>query len=219
MTRKASNLLAAGKTQADTANVADDTIAFEDAALVERTRKGDMQAFGSLVAKYQDRVLDTIHRMCGSREDAEELAQEAFLRGLASISQFRGHSQFYTWLFRIAVNLVMSHRRRGGRVRFRSLAAPEDFGDGQAQALTAAMASRRDPSPQAAAMSAETHLRLEAALEELDEQMRIVVVLRDIEDMNYAQIAAVLDVPPGTVKSRLHRARCALKDKLTDLID
>ena len=193
------------------------TVAFEDAALVDRSRKGDMQAFGALVAKYQDRIFNMIYRMCGRRADAEELAQETFLKSLERIGQFRGQSQFYTWLFRIAANLTISHRRRGGRVRFQSLSGPEEFEQSQADALTAAMARRRNPAPDAAVMAAETHQRVMQALEELDDEFRLVVVLCDIEEMDYAQIAEVLGVPVGTVKSRLHRARCMLKEKLADL--
>ena len=195
-----------------------DTISFDDAALVEQCRQGDMQAFGSLVAKYQDRIFNMVFRMCGRRADAEELAQEAFLKALERIGQFRGQSQFYTWLFRIAANLTISHRRRSGRVRFQSLTAPEEFEQGQAEALTAAVARRRIAAPEAAVMAAETHRRVMDALESLDDEFRLVVVLCDMEDMDYAQIAQVLAVPVGTVKSRLHRARCMLREKLADLV-
>jgi RNA polymerase sigma-70 factor (ECF subfamily) len=193
-------------------------IAFEDAALVNRTRNGDMQAFGSLVAKYQDRVFNLVYRMTHRREDAEELAQEAFLKALEKISQFRGHSQFYTWLFRIAANLVISHRRRGGRIRFQSLSGADELGDSQAEVLTAKAAERRNPNPRTAAMANETQARVMQALEELDDEMRIVVILRDMEGMDYTQIAEVLGVPAGTVKSRLHRARTVLRETLVDLV-
>ena len=193
------------------------TIAFEDSALLEQCRQGDMQAFGALVAKYQDRIFNMVFRMCGRRADAEELAQETFLKALERIGQFRGQSQFYTWLFRIAANLTISHRRRGGRVRFQSLSGPEEFEQSQADALTAAVARKRSPAPEAAAVAAETERKVMQALEELDDEFRLVVVLCDMEEMDYAQISDVLGVPIGTVKSRLHRARCILKDKLADL--
>lgn len=194
------------------------TVSFEDAALVEQSRRGDMQAFGALVAKYQDRIYNLVLRMCGSHADAEEIAQETFLKALERISQFRGQSQFYTWLFRIAANLAISKRRRGGRVRFHSLGgAGDDYEGSQADALTAAMAKRRSAAPDAAAISAETGRRVMQALEELDDEFRLVVVLCDIEGMDYAKIADVLEAPVGTVKSRLHRARCMLKAKLADL--
>ena len=218
MTEQASNTMPEGQTPGSKVAGPKGTISFEDAALVEQCRKGDMQAFGSLVAKYQDRIFNMVYRMCGRRADAEELTQEAFLKALERIAQFRGHSQFYTWLFRIAANLTISHRRRGGRVRFQSLTGPEEFEQSQADALTAAMARRRNPPPEAAAMAAETNRRVMKALEELDDEFRLVVVLCDMEDMDYAQIANVLGVPVGTVKSRLHRARCMLRDKLADLM-
>lgn len=217
MERRASNLLqtnAAGGEEA-----AGGAIVFDDAALVERTRKGDMQAFSALVAKYQDRVFNLVYRMCHHREDAEELAQEAFLKALEKIGQFRGKSRFYTWVFRIAANLVISHRRRAGRIAFRSISGPEDLGQTQAGELTAQVAARRDPGPEAAAMSAETQQVIIAALEELDDEVRLAVLLRDVEGMDYAEIADVLGVAPGTVKSRLHRGRCALREKLADLME
>ena len=194
-------------------------IAFDDATLVERCRNGDMRSFGLLVAKYQDRIFNMTYRMCGRRADAEELAQEAFLKALERIEQFRGSSGFYTWVFRIAANLTISHRRRAGRIHFRSLTGSDDFDGTQAEALTASVAARRDPGPVSAAVSAETQLRVARALEELDDEFRLVVVLRDMEDMGYSEIAQVLDAPVGTVKSRLHRARCLLKEKLADLIE
>jgi RNA polymerase sigma-70 factor, ECF subfamily len=193
-------------------------ISFEDANLVERCRHGDMQAFGSLVAKYQERVLNVVHRLCGRWAEAEELAQETFLKALERIGQFRGSSAFYTWLFRIAVNLAVSHRRRLGRVGFRSLSGPDDSDGSLGDSLTSDLARRREAGPARAAEADETNRRLREALEELDEEFRLVVVLRDIEEMDYSQIARVLELPPGTVKSRLHRARRLLKDKLADLV-
>jgi len=194
------------------------TIAFEDAVLVERFRKGDMQAFGLLVAKYQDRIYNLIYRMCSSSADAEELAQEAFLRAMEKIEQFRGRSRFYTWLFRIAANLTISHRRRSSRLKFHSLTQSEQYDGAQADLLTAAVARQRNPGPVAAAISAEIGQRVDRAVAQLDDEFRVVVVLRDIEEMNYAEIAEVLDLPIGTVKSRLHRARSILKEKLADLV-
>ncbi|MFP4052447.1 MAG: sigma-70 family RNA polymerase sigma factor [Phycisphaerae bacterium] len=193
-------------------------IAFADASLVQQAKDGDMRAFGTLVAKYQHRIYNLVYRMCGRRADAEELAQDTFLKALERIHQFRGNSQFYTWLFRIAANLTISHRRRGGRVKFHSLTGPEEYNEAQSVALTAETAERRNPSPDAVMMSGELSSQIMQALEELDDEFRIVVVLRDIEDMDYAGIAEILEVPIGTIKSRLHRARCILRDKLDDYV-
>lgn len=177
-----------------------------------------MHAFGLLVAKYQDRIYNMVFRMCASRADAEELAQEAFLRAMERIEQFRGQSRFYTWLFRIAANLTISHRRRSRRVKFRSLTHSEEYDGTQAEDLTAVVAQQRSPGPVTAAVTAEINDRVDQAIDELDDDFRIVVVLRDIEELDYAEIAGVLDLPIGTVKSRLHRARCMLRDKLADLM-
>ena len=112
-------------------------LAFDDAAQIEACRKGNMQAFGSLVAKYQDRLFNAVLRMCGDRDEATDLCQEAFVRAIEKIGQFRGRSQFYTWLFRIAVNLTISRRRRAAHVKFASLSPDPELGDTQAEALTA----------------------------------------------------------------------------------
>ena len=194
-------------------------IALEDAALVQRTRKGDMRAFGMLVAKYQDRIFNLILRMCPRHAEAEELTQETFLRALERIGQFRGNSKFYTWLFRIGANLTLSHRRRVGRVRFQSLSGTDEFDGTQADHLTAAVAAKRQVNPAAAAMTAETRTRVLEALEELDDEFRLVVLLRDVEEMDYDQISQVTGLPLGTVKSRLHRARCLLRQSLASLME
>jgi len=189
VTEGASNILTESDKGGGVEAAAPVTIAFEDAALIERCRKGDMQAF-----------------------------QEAFLKALQNLPKFRGQSRFYTWLFRIAANLTISHRRRAGRVAFHSLTQSDDFDGTQAEGLTASIAERRAPSPEAVAMSAEAADRVTRALDELDDEFRLVVILRDIEDMDYTEVAEVVGVPVGTVKSRLHRARCMLREKLQDLV-
>jgi RNA polymerase sigma-70 factor, ECF subfamily len=218
VTDQPSNIVA-GRAADEHAETPKGAIAFEDAALVQRTRKGDMQAFALLVAKYQDRIFNLILRMCPRRAEAEELAQDTFLRAMERIGQFRGNSKFYTWLFRIAANLTISHLRRAGRVRFQSLSGPRELEGSQADALTSRMAERRQAGPPAAAMRDETRRRVERALLELDEEFRLVVILRDMENMDYGEISQATGLPSGTVKSRLHRAREALREKLADLID
>jgi len=193
-------------------------VAFDDAALLGQCRRGDMQAFGSLVAKYQDRVFNVILRICQNPADAEELAQETFLKALERLETFRGQSRFYTWLFRIAVNAALSHQRRAGRIRFRPLPEPGSMEQLAPSDGAAGLGRRpRDPRPDQAAMTRESHQHLLQALADLEEDFRVVVVLRDIEDMDYKQIARVLDVPAGTVKSRLHRGRQILREKLRTL--
>jgi RNA polymerase sigma-70 factor (ECF subfamily) len=176
-----------------------------------------MEAFGSLIAKYQDRLYNAILRICGEREEAADLCQEAFVRVLQRLETFRGQSQFYTWLFRIAVNLTLSRRRRASRVRFTSLSNDPELGDGQMAQAAGPLRAAADPARQA--MDGEAHRRVLEALDALDDEHRVAIVLRDIEEMDYDQIAAVLAVPVGTVKSRLHRARCMLREKLAGIVD
>jgi RNA polymerase sigma-70 factor, ECF subfamily len=189
-----------------------------EADLLRRARAGQADAFSELVVRYQDRVYNLMVRMAGV-DQAEELAQEVFLRAFEKLDRFRGESRFYTWIFRIAANLAISQRRRKRRIAFTSLTRRrEGEDDRQADEATAELASRRTPAPDANLLAGERADRIAAALDELDEDFRVVVVLRDIEDMDYAEIGEVLHLPPGTVKSRLHRARKLLQDKLADLI-
>ena len=220
MSERASKVVATDRPGGVPASAARPAIAFDDPALVERCRKGDMQAFGMLVAKYQDRVYNLILRMCSRPADAEELAQETFLKALKKISQFRGQSSFYTWLFRIATNLTISHQRHlaVGRIRFHSLATEAGCSGNGPCDSQAQLVSDKSPRPEDAMMAEELNHRITDAIEQLDDEFRVAVVLRDVEEMDYNQIAEVLDVPIGTVKSRLHRGREILKEKLSDLM-
>jgi RNA polymerase sigma-70 factor (ECF subfamily) len=188
----------------------------EDAVLLERCRSGDMSAFGALVGRYQDRVYNAVLRMCGNPDDAEEICQEAFVKALESLASFRQASGFYTWLFRIAVNLAISRRRRGARVKFHSF--DPAAGDGQAQRFQDAISDRGVSDPSQAAQQRDANERVIAALGELEDDFRVVVVLRDVEDMDYEQMSQVLSLPVGTVKSRLYRARRLLQEKLKGLL-
>jgi RNA polymerase sigma-70 factor (ECF subfamily) len=191
----------------------------EDLALVERVRAGDGEAFGQLVRKYERRVYNLMRRMVNRPADAEELAQEAFLRALERIDQFRGHSKFYTWLFRVAANLALSHRRRAGLIKFHSISSPRPDGEESSDRLAETdRPGHAVTAPDEAAMTEEVRRRVREAIDRLDEEFRVLVVLRDMEDLDYATIADVLDVPVGTVKSKLHRARSQLKGMLGDLV-
>lgn len=182
-----------------------------DAELVQRAQQGAPAAFAELVSRYQDRVFNTCFRMCHNEADALDLTQGTFLRALEGLADFRRGSGFYTWLFRIAVNLTLSHRRTRARRATLSLAAqPDDepVRDVPAPATRTAVA--------APAEAHELQERVAWALAQLDGEFRAAVVLKDIEDMDYAQIAEVLGVPVGTVKSRIHRGRMLLRELLRD---
>lgn len=218
MANEASNLMAAEAGELESPG-GGRVIALEDAMLVDRCRKGDMDAFATLIEKYQDRLYNMIYRMCGSSADAQEMAQETFLKAMGQIRTFRGGSKFYTWLFRIGANLAISHIRRKGRIAFRSMTAVDGDGqESQMEDITADCAQRRDPGPESVVLMRETQAQVAAALNELDEEYKTVVILRDMEDMDYDDIAEVLELPVGTVKSRLHRGRSMLRQKLAHLI-
>lgn len=188
-------------------------IGFEDAALVEQCRRGDLSAVGPFIEKYQDRVYNTCWRLCGNAEDAADLTQEAFVKAIEAIGQFDGRARFYTWVFRIAVNLAISHRRQ--RSRRRTVALHGIHRPDAADAAPPAEWLADDAlGPEARAAQREEHARVLAAMETLDDEQRGVLVLRDIEQFDYAQIADILSIPVGTVKSKLHRARMALRDRL-----
>lgn len=186
----------------------------DEAVLVESARSGDMNAFSRLVAQYQDRVLNTCWRISGRLEDAEDLAQETFLKAMESIGKFRRQSGFYTWLFRIAVNVSISHRRRKGRGPRLSLHSA----DGEQGRPDGMLADGRAADPSARLTALETQRLVQEGLDGLDDDHRTIIVLRDIEGFDYRQIAEILEIAEGTVKSRLHRARMELKDRLEGIV-
>jgi len=186
----------------------------EDLELIDRVQRGEPEAFGELVIKYQDRVFNTCWRICGHLEDARDVTQEAFIKAYESLGDFRRESGFYTWVFRIAVNLSLSAKRRQQRRPTLSL---DHQGGGQAEALVQRVRERREAGPDEAADAPDRELLVVQALSSLDDETRATLVLRDMEGLDYQEIAVILDVPLGTMKSRLFRSRMALRDALKKL--
>lgn len=196
----------------------DEQASCDEAALIRRCQDGDLAAYDPLVRRYQDRVFNVCWRMCGHRAEAEDLTQEAFVRAMESIGRFDGRAKFYTWLFRIAVNVVISARRKSKRASTFSIDTPNSRDGDELSSSGGRLVSEVDP-PEARAMDREReHIVLEA-LASLDEEHRCVVTLRDLESFGYDEIADILEVPIGTVKSRLHRARLALREKLAPVLE
>ncbi len=198
-----------------------------DDALVSKTREGDVQAFEQLVCHYQDRVFQVCLRICGHYESARDLAQETFLRAYTHIGTFEGKCRFYTWLFRIAVNLSISHRRTSLRLQVHSFQPDESGNDsgypasmaGQGLRLNEMMHGNNNGQPSDIVRRQETRAAVTAALGELDSDQRTILVLRDVEGMDYQAIAEILNVPVGTVRSRLHRARLAMRELLKPVLE
>jgi RNA polymerase sigma-70 factor (ECF subfamily) len=187
----------------------------DDLSLVQACRDGRTEAFGVLVERYQCRLYPTILRLVGSAEDAEDILQDAFVRAFEKLDQFQGESSFYTWIYRIAVNLALSgHRRR--RVRF---ATPRPGRRPPVCRGLHPVDESVEADPAVHLERAERERIVEAALNRLGPEHRAVVVLKDFDGRRYEEISAILDIPVGTVRSRLHRARCELRDRLRVLID
>jgi len=196
-----------------------ENISIADRVLVNQSRLGNTEAMEMLILRYQDRVYNTILKICGNNHDAAELTQETFVKFIEKINTFEGRSSFYTWLFRVAVNLTLNYCQRRSRQGERSLdlSTAGDNEEGKAQ-LGSFLADEKACDPVEAAQKKETREIVLEGLNRLDEQQRTIVVLRDIEGMNYIEIAKTLDLELGTVKSRLSRARAALKDILKEML-
>ena len=190
-------------------------INIDDAVLVEQCRSGDPAAMEHLILKYQNRIYNVILKMCANPDDAAELTQDTFVKIIENIGGFERRSGFYTWAFRIAVNLTLNYCQRSAKHGFSSLDADSDEHSRQARAhLKDFLSDNSSPDPALAAQNKEVGEIVVETLMKLDDAQRTVIVLRDIEGMNYAEIAKVLGVELGTVKSRLSRARSNLRELL-----
>lgn len=182
-------------------------------ALLKRARKGDTTAYGRLMGAYQERLYSLSFRLLANREDAEEAVQDAFVKAWHSLGKFHGKSSFYTWIYRIAVNASLNrlaHEKRRGRGKTLDLDEilhPEDGGT-----------PRELPDPGPNPLERANQMNLEAVIQHevarLPGDLRVVVVLRDIEGMAYETISESINLPLGTVKSRLHKARTRLQEAL-----
>ncbi len=185
--------------------------------LVTLVQRGDRGAMGELLWAYHKRIYHTCLRMVGNASDAADLAQDTFMKAVQHVDSFEGGSRFSTWLFRIAVNVSISHLRKAKLRRSASLdqeTGGED--ENQASPLKTIIASDREPAAEQRVETSEQVERLLEVLETLDYNLRSVIVLRDLQGMDYQEIAEVLTVPVGTVKSRLFRARLALRQAVSE---
>jgi RNA polymerase sigma-70 factor, ECF subfamily len=190
-----------------------ENISIDDAALVQQCQRGDSAATETLIRKYQSRIYNAILRICANPDDAAELTQDTFVKVIENIDKFEGRSSFYTWAFRIGVNLTLNYCQRNVKLGLKSLDA-EDYEDDNEDkgVLKKFLANDNLPDPAVVAQNKELCRLVVKALMKLDDTQRAVIVLRDIEGMNYAQIAEVLDIELGTVRSRLSRARTNLRE-------
>jgi len=185
-----------------------------DLELVRRAQRGERGAFDLLVLRYQHKVIKLVARLLRDPTEAEDVAQDAFVKAYRALGSFRGDSAFYTWLYRIAVNTarnVMASRQR------RPLDYEADLNESEQSAVDSRM--RHTDTPEAAALSEEIHQTVNHAVEQLPEDLRTAIILREVEGLSYEEIAEAMDCPVGTVRSRIFRAREAIDRSLKPLLD
>ena len=182
-----------------------------DETLIDQCLSGRREAFGLLVERYQHRLYHGLLHVLGSAEDAQDVAQEAFVNAFEKLASFRGQSAFYSWLFRIALNAAVSAKRKTRRMSASVEARREASGLEPAD-------DNPSNEPSFAMDVADRQRLVRKALSELCDEFRTALVLKEMDGMSYEEIAAVVDVPLGTVRSRIHRARIELRAKLSMLL-
>lgn len=180
---------------------------FDERDMIERASRGDAAAFNHLMAQHERRMYAVALRMCGNREDAQDCLQEAMLRVYRAIGGFKGQSSFSTWVYRITMNTCLDELRRKKNRQNTSLDNLLDMGWSPADESNA---------PEKQAMRSELRRNLNRAIQELPEEMRSAVVLRDIQGFSYDEIARMLEINVGTIKSRISRGREKLREKLKE---
>jgi RNA polymerase sigma-70 factor (ECF subfamily) len=185
-----------------------------DLELVRRAQRGERGAFDLLVLRYQHKVIKLVARLLRDPAEAEDVAQEAFVKAYRALASFRGDSAFYTWLYRIAVNTArnaMASRQR------RPLDYEAELSEGEQTAVEARL--RHTDTPEATVLSEEIRETVNRAVAALPEDLRTAIILREVEGLSYEEIAAAMDCPVGTVRSRIFRAREAIDRSLQPLLD
>ena len=185
-----------------------------DQELVERVKRGDKKAFDLLVLKYQHKIVKLVSRYIYDQDEVLDVAQEAFIKAYRALPRFRGDSAFYTWLYRIAINTAKNHLVSQGR------RPPESDIDAEEAEQYEVGSSLRDiGSPERMLLKDEIEEVVYRAIENLPEDLRTAITLREMEGLSYEDIALAMDCPVGTVRSRIFRAREAIDKKLSPLLD
>ena len=185
-----------------------------DQLLVERVQKGDKRAFDLLVGKYQHKIVSLIMRYVSDHAEAQDVAQEAFIKAYRAIARFRGDSAFYTWMYRIAINTAKNHLVSLSR---RPPQSDVDAQDAEQFSVDTRLKDRG--SPEHELLKEEIEQTIQDAIQDLPEDLRIAITLREMEGMSYEDIATTMECPIGTVRSRIFRAREAIDNRLRPLLD
>ena len=186
--------------------------------LIRRLQQRDEKAFVEMVRLYQHKVYNLVYRMMGNREEAEDVAQEVFVTVFKSIDSFRGEAKFSTWLYRIAANHCKNRMKYLGRRSYKSTGELDEAAEREMQDSSPSALRPHVDGPDAVLEGLQMERLVQDGIAALDEEHRSLIVLRDVEDLSYEEIGAITGLADGTVKSRLHRARLALKDYMAKLL-
>lgn len=184
-----------------------------DQELVLRVQQGDKSAFDLLVIKYQHRIVHLVNRYVKDPYEAQDVAQDTFIKAYRALGDFRGDSAFYTWLYRIAINTAKNYLLSRSRRHYDHEIDVQD-----AEQVEAAPQLRNIETPEDVLMNEQVVQVIRSAIEKLPEEMRVAITLREFEGMSYEEIAEAMDCPIGTVRSRIFRAREAIDEKLNPLL-
>ena len=183
-----------------------------DKQLVERVKRGDKRAFDLLTLKYQHKIISLVGRYLRDQDEVQDVTQEAFIKAYRALPNFRGDSAFYTWLYRIAINTAKNHLVSKSR---RPPDTDIDVDDGEFQADSAVL--RDDHTPEASLATSQMEKVIYKAIDDLPEELKVAVTLREFEGLSYEEIAEVMECPVGTVRSRIFRAREAIEKKIAGI--
>ncbi len=184
-----------------------------DEELVRRVQRGDKTAFDSLVRKYQHKITQLINRYVKDPDEALDVAQESFIKAYRALASFRGESAFYTWLYRIAINTAKNHLAMRSR-----RPTDDDIDFEQAEQFDSGTRLRQLETPEGLVLTDELAAVIQSALNDLPEELRAAITLREFDGLSYEQIASVMDCPVGTVRSRIFRAREAIDNRLKTIL-
>ncbi len=184
-----------------------------DQALVERVQKGDKQAFDVLVLKYQHKIIQLASRYVRSPDEAQDVAQEAFIKAYRAIDRFRGDSAFYTWVYRITINTAKNYLVAASR-----RPPTDDIDAREAEQYEGAAGLKEYDTPEHLVLKDEIQATIASAIDDLPDELKTAITLRELEGMSYEEIATTMECPIGTVRSRIFRARDAIDTKLKPLL-
>lgn len=194
-------------------------MATDDLTLVQRVRSGDQRAFKQLVERYQRKVYAVAYGMLKDKEEARDVAQEAFVKVYKYLDHFKGDASFYTWLYRITANVCIDVMRRKGTAKGDHVEFDETQAQDTSEANLGALGSKLGTNPQKSVLRRELAEKIHEALQQVPEKHREILLLREVEGMSYEDLARTLEIPKGTVMSRLFHARLKVQKLLNEYLE